>query len=98
MGQAKLRVIDPNREHARDLVRRRVKRFRTLVEQENFPICNQHTEQGGSYLATDDILRRSERDMPEAIRPRRYRVNPLVSLFLILFSIVGLVLFINSMR
>ena len=74
-----------------------VKRFRTLVEQERLPISNQICT-GAPNLFVDDVLKRTERDMPEEVRPPRYKINPLIGLFLILFSIVGLVLLVNSMR
>lgn len=59
MSQPNLRVIDPDREHARDLARRRVKRFRTLVEQERLPISNQICT-GAPSLRVDEVLERSE--------------------------------------
>lgn len=95
MAQLNFRVVDNEVPHPRDIAKRRVKQFRTLVEQEKRPICNQST--GAPNLFVDDVLKRTERDMPEEVRPR-YKVNPLVSLLLILFSIVGLVLLIYSMR
>lgn len=96
MAQANFRVIDPNREHARDLARRKVKQFRTLVERERLPICNQST--GARNLFVDEVLRQTERELPEAeVRPP-YRPNPYFAIFLILFSIVGLVILVNSMR
>lgn len=99
MAQQSLRVVDSERIHPRDAAHKAVKRFRTLAEQENFPICNQHTEIGGSYLATDDVLRRSERDMPEEVRPR-YKVNPefFIKAVLVIALLSGLVLLVNSMR
>ena len=97
MAQQSLRVVDPNREHTREIARRRVKEFRTLVEQESFPICNQRTEQGGSYLATDEVLRRSEREMPE-VAAQRSSLGLYLGLFLVSVCVVGLVLLVNSMR
>lgn len=44
------------------------------------------------------IANAARRAQSDYVFRRRYRVNPLVSLFLILFSIVGFVLLIYSMR
>ena len=68
--------------------------FKTIVEIENLPVCNQST--GARNLFVDEVIRGTERETPEEVRPR-YKVNPLISLFLILFSIVGLVLLVKSM-
>lgn len=45
-----------------------------------------------------DTTARLKRIIDSDVPRPRYRVNPLVSLFLILFSIVGLVLLVKSMR
>lgn len=59
MPQAKFRVVDNEREHPREIAKRKVKQFRTLVEQEKRVICNQICT-GAPSLRVDEILRRSE--------------------------------------
>lgn len=61
MSKAQLRVIDPNREHARDLARRKVKAFRLDREKEKIGVCNQ-IDSGAPSLRTDEVLGRSEPD------------------------------------
>lgn len=100
MGQPSFRVIDPQRDHPRDLPKRAIKEFR--LDRENperpLPIVNA-THSGAPLLSVNEVIKRTQRELPGLeVRPRRYKINPLIGLFLILFSIVGLVLLVNSMR
>lgn len=45
-----------------------------------------------------DTTERLKRVIDSDVNRPRYKVNPLIGLFLILFCIVGLVLLVNSMR
>lgn len=59
MPKPNLRVIENGQEHARDLAREAVKRFRA---EEEVPICNQ-TDSGAPSLRTDEVLAKSQPDL-----------------------------------
>lgn len=88
MPQPNFRVVDPDRQHARDLARREVKRFRADAERESWPICNQQ-DKGGRSLFVDEVIRRTERDMPEV--EERSLSTPIMLFIALLFMAIGAV-------
>ena len=64
-----LRVVDPDRIHPRDAARSAVNKFRLDRERERLPICNQST--GAKHLFIDEVIKRTEREMPEEMKSRR---------------------------
>ena len=89
-----LRVVDPDRIHPRDAARSAVNKFRLDRERERLPICNQST--GAKHLFIDEVIKRTEREMPEVIR-RRYHVNPWVKIFFFAAGLTALVKLVISM-
>lgn len=101
MSQPNFRVIDPNRDHPRDLAKRAVKEFR--LDRENpdkpLPIVNA-THSGAPLLSVNEVIKRTQRELPESeVRPR-YRVNPelFIKAVLIILMLSGLALLVNWVR
>lgn len=87
-----LRVVDNERLHARDAARNAVKKFRLDRERERLPICNQST--GARNLFTDEVLKRTEREMP-VIQRRQSIFKPYaIFLALILLAVFGTLLLV----
>lgn len=59
MPKPNLRVIENDREHAREIAKREIKRFRA---EEKVPISNQY-DSGAPSLRTDDVLDKSQPDL-----------------------------------
>lgn len=83
MAQPHFRVVEKEKLHARDIARREVKRWR----EEELPICNQF-HSGAAHLDVDEIVKRTERTMPEDEYRKPF---PWASLVLIAAFLIGMI-------
>jgi hypothetical protein len=90
-----LRVVDPERQHPRDLARRAVKEFRLdryKDPEKPLPISNV-IDTGAPLLIVNEVIKRTEKVVEDELRPR-YHVNPELLMKAIMVA-AGLVLLIR---
>lgn len=65
-----LRVVDPDRLRTTDMARKAVRRWRSDADRMKLGISNQD-HSGATHLAVDEVLKRTEREMPKQIIKRK---------------------------
>ena len=91
-----LRVVDADRLHPIDMARKAVRRWRSDADRMKLGVSNQF-HSGATHLAVDEVLKRTEREMPkQAVKRKPFWLIQLgyALMVLVLLIVTGAALFI----